>query len=253
MDNTERSVFYKVGKLVHWHLIAFKNNYSKLSFKNGGVFRKIRVDLRWHYTTFMFDFRDIISDNHYGRKSGIYTFGRFDANEAKSANGDETIYQPTPFKTLKAVFSKLPLFENDILLDAGSGMGRVVFFAAMYKIKKVIGIELRPSMHNIALANYAKLKKKEDYAPIEFILGDITMYDVKDVTVFFLFNPFGLKTLSTLMDNIKQTLIGNPRNIRLVYFYYGEKSECNDYLDSLEWLPYHTVVGTGSIYSNTKK
>jgi precorrin-6B methylase 2 len=240
MSYSERGMLYKILKLVHWHYVAFKNEQKKPGSGKS---------LRWQYNNFKYDLSDIISDSYYKRKFGISTLGRFAAKEGESANSDETIYMPTTYNILRDVFKSLPLTKDDVFMDVGCGMGRVVFYAATMKLKRVIGIELRQSMYDVAVDNYAKLKNRENYAPIDIVHGDVTTYNINDVTVFFLFNPFGIQTMTALMNNIKQSLTQNARNIRIVYIQYDTASDCKQYLDSLEWLHSATIKKNISIYS----
>ena len=45
----------------------------------------------------------------------------------------------------------LKLDANDVFVDLGCGKGRAVFLAAAQKLKKVIGVELRKELADIAV------------------------------------------------------------------------------------------------------
>jgi hypothetical protein len=47
--------------------------------------------------------------------------------------------------------------------------------------------------------------------------GDAVTADLSEGTVYFLFNPFGAATLAGVLENIKESLVINPRKIRILY------------------------------------
>jgi len=54
--------------------------------------------------------------------------------------------------------------------------------------------------------------------PIEIVNAEVYNFDPKEGTVFFMFNPFGLKTMAKVLENIRQALISHPRKIRIAYY-----------------------------------
>ncbi|MFH1355390.1 MAG: hypothetical protein ABIH19_04510, partial [Candidatus Omnitrophota bacterium] len=106
----------------------------------------------------------------------------------------------------------------------------VVFFVALKRLKKVIGIELDKNLIDIARQNNKNLKMNR--TPIEFINEDVVNFNVDAGNIFFIYNPFGKLTLAKVVNNIKDSLITNPRKIRIVYYAPG----CRDLLDGQDWL-----------------
>jgi len=91
------------------------------------------------------------------------------------------------------------------------------------------------------------LEKKNTH--VEIIHNDATKFDPSEGTIFFMYNPFGLKTLNRVLDNIKKSLINNPRKIRIVYyappgiFFYTP-------MNAVNWLIIDSEVGGAIIWKN---
>ncbi len=173
----------------------------------------------------------LIKERHYEKKFGIKTSTIYLLQDSLSAYRDGEDYQPTPYKKLEKVVEYLKLSSDDVCADLGCGKGRVVFFFATQKVKKVIGVELVENLVNVAKKNLNSLKIK-DRAPIEIFHADVTDFNFEECTIFFLFNPFGYKTLEKVIHNIKKTLMPNPRKIRILYYNPAHRK----ILDSEDWL-----------------
>jgi SAM-dependent methyltransferase len=122
--------------------------------------------------------------------------------------------------------------SDDVFYDVGCGSGRVLCYVARKRISKVVGIELSPAFATRAKANCANLKSRN--SPIEIRCGDAAEMDYSDGTVFFLYNPFGPKTLESVLDNIRITCDTNDRTI---YFLYHNPVYASVF-KSANWLEY---------------
>lgn len=147
-----------------------------------------------------------------------------------SFNKDMQDYQPTFYGRLEKMIKYLKLTSEDVFVDLGCGKGRVVFFASLRRLKKVIGVELDKELFLAAQKNLVNLKIKR--TPIEFVNFDVSNFDVKEGTIFFFFNPFGYETFNKVINNIKESLAVNPRKIRIVYY----APEYLVLLDNQDWL-----------------
>lgn len=169
--------------------------------------------------------------SYYDKKLGINTsVAEVKLKQNISPNIDNHGYQPTFYGRLEKMVKYLTLTPEDVFIDLGCGKGRVVFFVAMQKLKKVIGVELDRDIFIIAQKNLRNLKINKTF--IELINSDAATFDIREGTIFFFFNPFGFKTFNTVINNIKESLIVNPRIIRIVY--YGP--EYAELLDNQNWL-----------------
>jgi SAM-dependent methyltransferase len=167
---------------------------------------------------------------YYDKKIGIEAEESLCPKEDNSLYIDATRYSPSFYGRLERMVDYLKLGEKDVFVDLGCGKGRVVFFVALQKIKKVVGVEINKDLIAIAKDNLRKLKLNN--SPVDLIHLDVVNFDVREGTVFFMFNPFGIKTLEKVISNIKDSLITNPRKIRIVYYC---PAYCN-FLDKENWL-----------------
>lgn len=51
-------------------------------------------------------------------------------------------YEPTPYRVLEVLFDAFPLTKEDVLLDYGSGLGRLAFYSAARFGCPCIGVEM---------------------------------------------------------------------------------------------------------------
>jgi len=190
--------------------------------------------------------RTVVKEHFCEKKFGIITTGCSLFNDIISLHRDGVAYQPTPYGILEKTMNYLRPGPEDVFVDLGCGKGKAVFFAAEQNFKKVIGVELRKELADIALQNLKSLKIK--HAPVEIINTDVSLFDLKDGTIFFMFNPFGQDTLMKVVDNIKASLLASPRRIRIVYYGGGHQG----LLDKEEWLEYQgaAVENTVRVWSN---
>ena len=194
------------------------------------------------------NFIDIFEEHYYDKKFGIETddstsFKNIPESFQKGIYKDGVIFQSSKFRHLKRMADCLKLDNNDVFIDFGSGKGRVLFFVAQYKLKKVIGVDINKNLVLIAIQNQSRLKLP---TPVEIIHGDATQTDVREGTVFFFYNPFGIRTFVKVLNNIKDSLKINPRRIRIVYF----NSVYYNLLDSEDWLEKSAGWGGVSIWHN---
>jgi hypothetical protein len=154
------------------------------------------------------------------RRYGIRTSGVVALEELGVAGPDRVRYKPTPWLTLRRALPLGSVNSDDVFLDYGSGMGRVVFQAAMrYPFKRVIGVELAADLHRIAEGNIDRNRHRLRCRAVEFVHGDALAYEVPDdVTVVFLANPFTGDTFAAVVDRVLASVDRRPRPMRLVYF-----------------------------------
>lgn len=137
------------------------------------------------------------------------------SSRAKAAFDDGTFVWSTPYYQLKKLKKLVEPKPSDVLLDLGSGPGRVCFEFAHSEIGKCVGIELDGRAYQRSLENLASYTGSSD--KIKFINGDVLDYSLTDETIFYLCNPFGAKTMEKLMDNIVQYVCDNSREVRILY------------------------------------
>jgi CBS domain-containing protein len=149
----------------------------------------------------------------------IRTRGFITPEELGIAHPDRVEYDPTPWFGLRQTLPVGWVRSDDVFIDFGAGMGRVVFqAAAYYPFKRVIGIELSRALHEIAQANIERSRDRLRCRNIELVNCDVASYEIPDdVTVVYLFNPFTGQTFSLVIDRLLASVARNPRSVRIVY------------------------------------
>lgn len=139
---------------------------------------------------------------------------------------------------------------SEVAYDLGSGKGRILCVLALRPWTRVVGVELFPDLAEAARKNAAAMRGRR--APIEVITGDALKTDIDDGTVFFLFNPFGAKTLAGVLDRIAASLRTNPRHVQFLY-YNAEHDQVVAASGLFEqWQHYRTRNGVPVSYWRTR-
>lgn len=140
----------------------------------------------------------------------------YDYRPIQTRHQDRIPFVPTAYKNLGRLM-EIDLSQEDVFVDLGCGKGRVAIFMATQNIKKSVGMDVDEKMvHKANLNSKSEKMASLIKSPLEWIHTDVTDYDFSEGTVFYLYNPFGPKTLETVLQKIKTSLIRNPRRIRIV-------------------------------------
>ena len=104
-------------------------------------------------------------------------------------------------------------------VDLGSGKGRTLLMASDYPFRRIIGVELLPSLHEIARQNLAAYKSDTQKCfALESICGDATSFSFpEEPLVVYLFNPFPEAGLRCAIANLRQALTAKARPAYVLY------------------------------------
>ena len=149
----------------------------------------------------------------------IKTAGRDDSQ----FDGEHHPYEPTDYAVLERLISTGYIGKHNVLIDYGSGKGRVSFFLAHETRCRCIGVEFDERLWGRSLANQktAVVGKR-----VEFIHDDAVTFKVpKEADCCFFFNPFALHTLKRVLANIFDSVYQETRRMRLFFYYSYEETE----------------------------
>jgi SAM-dependent methyltransferase len=104
-------------------------------------------------------------------------------------------------------------------LDLGSGKGRTLLMASDYPFRRIVGVELLPSLHGIAKENMKQYKSEAQKCfALETICADATAICLPDgPLVIYLFNPLPESGMRQFVSNLGRTLSACPRPVYLLY------------------------------------
>jgi len=134
-------------------------------------------------------------------------------------------YQPTERELFHEMMEALAQptkinFKDFTFIDLGSGKGRTLLMASDYPFRRILGVELLPSLNEIAQQNLAQYKSvaqkcftlesiRKDAAQFNFPAGPLLIY---------LFNPFPESVLRRVLANLRRALDENPRTAYIIYY-----------------------------------
>ena len=153
--------------------------------------------------------------DRYHRRQGIVTAGPLIdvlPSETTEARG----YVPTEWWLLPVLFRRRSLGAGDVLLEYGSGKGRVAIWAARrFREVKVIAVERDAEL-------VAQARKNSVAAGVEAIVTvvheDATAFIVPDdVTAVYLYNPFIGDTFRATLARLQESMRRVPRSVRVIY------------------------------------
>ncbi|MBX3395447.1 MAG: methyltransferase domain-containing protein [Phycisphaerae bacterium] len=160
-----------------------------------------------------------LAEQWYERRLGIRSADYIQLPELGIHNAQCKPYAPAEHRTLRRIMNSLEIRPGeDVFIDFGSGMGRVVVVAATYPFKRVMGIEIAPQLDIVARENVRRARPHLRCHDIELIAADANSFALPhDVSVIFIYNSFVGQILSNVLDNIRRSIDEAPRRVTLVY------------------------------------
>ncbi|WP_240606233.1 SAM-dependent methyltransferase [Euzebya rosea] len=128
-------------------------------------------------------------------------------------------YHPSGWFFVRRAFRGLRVRPDDVFIDLGSGMGRVVCqVARQFRFQRVLGVEIDPALAAVAEENVRRLGTARRAGQIELVTADLRTHPVPDdVTFVYLFNPFGPDILSAVLDSLRESILRTPREVTIIY------------------------------------
>ena len=141
-----------------------------------------------------FDHLDLISDTSCAKGDGVYC--------SNSAN--DNLYN------ILKTFEDCSQFH---FVDLGCGKGGALFItAAFFNFNKITGVE-----REIDFISSCK-KNLQNYREVEIICEDVINFSISStMNLFYMYNPFGSKTIDKVVENILLSYRENKRDIYILY------------------------------------
>src|SRR4051794_65114 len=142
----------------------------------------------------------------------LETRGEVELDEIGVSDPERRRYAPTPWLTLRRILSPREIDADDVFLDYGSGKGRIVFLAARYPFRRVIGVEISERLNAVARANVERNRRRLRCRDVELITADAALFVLPDdVTVVYLNDPFTGSVFQAVLRQIVASLERRPR------------------------------------------
>ena len=163
-------------------------------------------------------------------------------------------YVATDYETFRRAMQHVDIRAGeDVFVDIGAGMGRIVLLAAELPFRKVMGVEFSEKLTDLGRNNLRAALPGLKCKDVEMILADATQWKVPhDATVLFFFNPFDGEVLAKVCENIRQSLAEAPRKLTIVYVrpdkFFEKEIAWQEWLIRTHELP--CVEGKTAIYQS---
>lgn len=197
----------------------------------------------------------VLEDFYFEMKYGISTSSivkreDLDISEASKEHSHE--YKPTRIRHFRLLIKALKLPENSVFVDMGSGKGRVLLKASLYKFKRITGVEISSQLCEIAKNNISKFEKiLNRNLNVEIVNEDVLKYEIKnDENVFYFYNPFDTYIMEIILERIIKSITENPRKVWLIFNNFSPFSDMIENRFSLPAIKQFIYGGTEiAVYS----
>jgi SAM-dependent methyltransferase len=133
-------------------------------------------------------------------------------------------YQPTEpgafHEMLDALHEHTGLdFRDFTFIDLGSGKGRTLLMASDYPFRRIVGVELLPALHRIALENLSQYKNDAQKCfALEAVCADANDFPFPDEPlVVYMFNPLPESGMRRVCVNLELSLRTRHRAVYVLY------------------------------------
>ncbi len=160
-------------------------------------------------------------DRCFDRKLGTETFSPVEVSKlsvSQELKAKLVEYYPSPALELCMVLSRLDP-EKRSFVDLGCGKGKAIIIASLFPFARVIGVELCPTLSQVAIDNVVSNRLSGKLAgPISILNDDATACPLPETDLLiYLFNPFDADLLKAALANIENCLKSRPRNAFILY------------------------------------
>jgi SAM-dependent methyltransferase len=184
------------------------------------------------------------AEHEFDRRYGVDTSGLVWSVDLKTGSRSDawnTAYYGIGPSVFHRVMAQVPesLVRTATFIDLGCGKGRAVLLASEYPFAQVIGVEIAPQLHRVAVENvarYAAVRDAEagrEIAPMSVVLEDAALYQLPaGPLVVYLYHPFCRPVLEKVVRNLGRSLAEQPRAAAIIYINH----ELRDELDRTPFL-----------------
>ncbi len=166
---------------------------------------------------------EFFQDQWFDQSRRVHTSGEVSLRAAgvdETAFHDSEAYQPARPAHIRAALHRIAVDDvsDYSYIDLGSGKGRSLFIAAERPFRRIIGVELSPRLHALALANTRTFRHwGSGSRAIVSLNMDATQFQFPDGRiVLYMFNPFGVATVRQVLYNLGLSLQRRPRHVVIV-------------------------------------
>jgi hypothetical protein len=157
-----------------------------------------------------------------------------------AVDGDNHPYHGSQWLPVRRALRKLHPGPQDVLVDLGSGKGRVLLIAGRLPFGRVIGVDIDEELNRCAKENILRAAARLRAAEVMSVTASVLEWSVPDnISVVFMFNPFMGETFHRAMERILDSYDRKPRELHIVYGFPAE----HDWLVSTGRVVVESITG----------
>lgn len=152
-------------------------------------------------------------------------------------------YAPTSIHAFRAFMQKTDIIPGqDVFVDYGSGLGRVLVLASEYPFRKIIGVEVSQRLAALSRRNIENYRGEVLCRDISIWCGNADKFPLPDESsVIYFYNPFHGRVLAEVFDQMRMSLRARPRRLRIIYnnpVHFDSVRENYPWLEPKHWFSF---------------
>jgi hypothetical protein len=175
-----------------------------------------------------FDYRDELV-------SGVLQLPEPDET-ARQTSAEMVPYQPTPVRHILDLIAAVPVAEEDVFVDLGSGLGHVPILVSMMTGAQSLGVEVQAAY----VASAQKCAESLRLSRVQFIAQDARDADLSRGTIFYLYSPFKGSILADVLTALRRESMNRPVKICSL-------GPCTRIVSNERWLKASALSDAGRI------
>ncbi len=132
-------------------------------------------------------------------------------------------YQPARILPVRRFFKTMrPILpDNSVIVDFGSGKGRILLIASEFGFQDARGVEFAHELCEVARKNCRRYKSATKVeTQFRIIETDAVKYEIRpEENVFMFYNPFDDAILNAVLDNISASIDKQQRRVFIIYYH----------------------------------
>lgn len=153
------------------------------------------------------------------RRYGLDTT-RHVGRETLALGSDEAMpYEPSGWLALRTALPRSKVRPDDVFADLGSGLGRVVFQAALrYPLRRVVGVDRSHELNEVARRNIGRNRSRLRCAEVEIVDADLLEWEIPDdLTIAYIHNSVVGELFDGVVERLLEFTDRRGRALRLIY------------------------------------
>jgi SAM-dependent methyltransferase len=122
-------------------------------------------------------------------------------------------YTPSIKNGLVTILKKLPVKEDESIIDIGCGKGKAMYFMSKFPFKQIDGFDISEELCNVARKNLEVLNVR-NATVLCANASDFKNYN--DYNYFYIFNALHSDLFTTVFENIKNSIQQQPRKVYII-------------------------------------